>query len=72
MSYNHDEYRRFAKEAQAYADRAISDDDRASWLKVAAGSLGMLPRRAANKQETSDQAVDDQATGQTTFDKVRE
>jgi hypothetical protein len=65
MSHDHDEYRRHAKEAQNYADRAISDDDRASWLKVAAGWLGMLPRRAATKQETFDQAVHDQGTGQT-------
>jgi len=37
-----DEYRRHAKEAQQSARQAEDDDERAAWLQLANGWLGLL------------------------------
>jgi hypothetical protein len=58
------EYRQHAAEAQKMADRARNDDDRASWLRVAQGWLGLLRRRPQTDQEAFDRAVSEQGTGQ--------
>ena len=68
MTDRYDEYRRRANEAQAHADRAISDVDRASWLKVAEGWLGMIPGRHESAQEKFDNAAHAQGTGQSDSD----
>ena len=41
---DHDEFRRQAAEAQREADKAISDVDKAAWLKVAQGWLELIRR----------------------------
>ena len=40
-----DEYRRNAEHAQDMAERVSSAEDKASWLKVAAGWLSLLKQR---------------------------
>ena len=57
-------YRRQAKEAQAHADRAIRDEDRVAWLRLAQSWLALLPFRRATPQEAFDEAVLDQGTHQ--------
>ena len=42
-----EEYRQNAEHAQKMADRAAMDEDRKSWLRVAAGWWSLLPRRRA-------------------------
>jgi hypothetical protein len=53
-----DQYRKNAANAQACADTAISDIDRAAWLQVAEGWLRLLRRRPTEedgfKQEITD------------------
>lgn len=64
MDNKESEYRQHAAEAQKMADCARNDDDRASWLRVAQGWLGLLRKRPQTAQEGFDQAVSDQGTGQ--------
>jgi len=45
------QYQRNAKQAQREANRSRTDQERASWLKIAEGWLSMLPRRTANTAE---------------------
>jgi hypothetical protein len=52
------QYRRNAEQAQREADRSTTDQERASWLKIAEGWLSMLPRRTAN---TAEERFDDDA-----------
>lgn len=59
-----DECRRNAAEAQRQADRTISEADRASWLRVAQGWLGLLKKPPQTLEETFDKAVVDKGTGQ--------
>jgi hypothetical protein len=64
-----DEYRRNAAEAQSWADKAKSADDRAAWLGVVQGWLGLIrkPRRSAEK--SFDEQVKVRDTGQERSDK---
>jgi hypothetical protein len=56
---NDDEYRRNAAEAQRWADRAKSDLDRASWLRVAQGWLSLIRSRPQSAEEkTEEEAFD--------------
>jgi hypothetical protein len=59
-----DEYRRNAAEAQRQADRAISEIDRASWLRVAQGWLSLLKEPPQTLEKTFDELVADKSTGQ--------
>jgi hypothetical protein len=59
-----EEFRRNATEAQRQADLAHNDLDRASWLRVAQGWLGLLTKRPQTAQETFDQETSDKGTGQ--------
>jgi hypothetical protein len=59
-----DEYRRRAAEAQRQADRAIGEVDRASWLRIVQGWMSMVRSRPQTAQETFDQQVTDEGTGQ--------
>jgi hypothetical protein len=59
-----DEYRKRAAEAQRQADRTTSALDRESWLKIAQGWMSMLKKPKQTAQETFDQGVTDQGTGQ--------
>ena len=59
-----DEYRRRAAEAQRQADRATSEMDRASWLRIAQGWMSMVRSSPQTPQESFDQQVADEGTGQ--------
>jgi hypothetical protein len=61
---NEDEYRRNAAEAQSQADRALSDVNRAAWLRIAQGWLSMIRSRPQTAQEKFDQVVSEKGTGQ--------
>jgi hypothetical protein len=68
MAEKFDQYRRNAEEAQKWADRSTNDEDKARWLKLVEGWLGLTRVRPQSLQQTSaeqfDQAVDQQGTGQ--------
>jgi hypothetical protein len=55
-----DEYRRQAAEAQHWAEKTISDVDKAAWLRIAQGWLALIrrPNQSASdkfdKQEQTD------------------
>jgi hypothetical protein len=59
-----DEYLRNATEAQRHADQAISDIERASWLRVAEGWLSLLKKPLQTLEETSDEVLANKGTGQ--------
>jgi hypothetical protein len=59
-----DEYRSKALEATRQAERALSDADRASWLRIAQGWMSLIRSRRQTAQESFDQAVSDKGTGQ--------
>ena len=59
-----DEYGRNAAEAQRQADRAISEIDRASWLRVAQGWSSLLKKPPQTLEEFFDQTLADKGTGQ--------
>ena len=40
-----DRYRAKAEEAQKWADRAVSRDDKAKWLRLAEGWLSLIRKR---------------------------
>jgi hypothetical protein len=63
MSHD-DEYRRNAAEAQSWADKAKSDDDRAAWLRVAQGWLQLIRKQPQTAQESFDEQVATQDTHQ--------
>jgi hypothetical protein len=46
-----DEFRRYAAEAQKWADTAESDYDRAAWLGVVQGWLSLLRKRSRTEVE---------------------
>jgi hypothetical protein len=58
------EYRRQAAQAQAWADKAKTDQDRAAWLKVAEGWLGLLRKRPQTAEEQFEEVAHTQGTGQ--------
>lgn len=39
------DYRRYSREAEEQAGKAIREQDRASWLRIAQAWLSMIPRR---------------------------
>jgi hypothetical protein len=60
-----DEYRRNAKYAQDQADRTVNEKDKASWLRVAASWLGLIPKGQAEKDSDAfDAKLKDKGTGQ--------
>jgi hypothetical protein len=59
-----DEYRKNASEAQRQADRAISEYDRASWLRLVEGWLSLLKKRPLSARDSFDQEVSDKGSGQ--------
>jgi hypothetical protein len=63
-----DYYRKQASEAQQHADRAISDLDRASWLRIAQSWLGLI-RIKLTGQEEFDAETRERGTGQDVSDK---
>jgi hypothetical protein len=45
-----EEYLRNAKDAQEWADRAATEEDRRSWLKIAQGWLSLFTRWTAEQR----------------------
>lgn len=64
MSDDERYYRRQAKFAQLHADRAISDRDRANWLRIAQGWMGLTKRRHRSREDEFDDMAMDQGAGQ--------
>jgi hypothetical protein len=59
-----DEYRRNAAEAQEWADKAKTDSDRAAWLRVVQGWLGLLRKRPQSEEESFDDTIRARGTRQ--------
>lgn len=59
-----DEYRAQAADAQAMADRARSDVDRAAWLRIAQGWLGLIRKPLETAEEKFDAQARKDGTGQ--------
>lgn len=64
MTDDHDKYRKYADEAQSQADRALTEHDKASWLKIAQSWLAMLPMRKQTADEKFEADVQQRGTGQ--------
>ena len=58
------EFRRNAAEAQKRADRAKSDEDRASWLRIAQGWLSLISGRGQTEDEAFEERSRTAGTGQ--------
>ena len=58
------EYRRNAAEAQAWADKARTDQDRAAWLRVVQGWLGLIHKPRQTDQNRFDEQTKARGTGQ--------
>jgi hypothetical protein len=59
-----DYYRRQVADAQDHANRAIRDDDRASWLRIAQSWMALIKGRDRTAKEMFDDASKAQGTGQ--------
>ena len=59
-----DEYRRRSREAEDQAQRALREEDRASWLRIAQSWLGLIPGSARSAGETFDDQERDRGTHQ--------
>lgn len=57
-------YRQQAQDAQKQADRAISDQDRASWLRIALSWMALIKGRSRTAKETCDDTTEAQGTKQ--------
>jgi hypothetical protein len=68
MTGKEDKYRQYAEEAQALAEKAISERDKASWLKIAQSWLRLLPQRTPTAEERFEVDVRERGTGQDTSD----
>jgi len=68
MTGKEDKYRQYAEEAQALAEKAISERDKASWLKITQSWLRLLPQRTLTAEERFEVDVRERGTGQGTSD----
>lgn len=59
-----DEYRKQAAHAQAMADKAVSHEDKASWLQIAQGWLSMIRKPRQTELAKFDDNAKAQGTGQ--------
>ena len=59
-----DHYRQHAAEAQSWADKAKSDEDRAAWLRIAEGWLRPIRAKPPTEEETFEEAAKTQGTHQ--------
>ena len=58
MTEKDDEYRKQAADAQAMADKAFSDENRESWLRIAQSWLSLIKKpKWASSEETFEQEV---------------
>ena len=53
------EYRRYSEEAEKQAERALREEDRASWLRIAQSWLRLIPARRMSSQEAIDATRDE-------------
>jgi hypothetical protein len=63
MSSNDDEYQRQANDAQRMADNAFNDVNRAAWLRIAQGWLGLIKRPAQTAEQKFNDEMRDRSTG---------
>lgn len=63
-SYEDDEYRKQAGNAQLMADRAKSSYDRESWLRIAQGWMSLIRKPRGTVSERFDEQAQDQGIGQ--------
>lgn len=61
---NDDYYREQAKDAEEFADRALSPVDKASWLRIAQGWMGLVTRPLGTPSQHFDDEVKKRRTGQ--------
>jgi hypothetical protein len=59
-----DEYRRFAREALDLADHSKSNEDKATWLRIARKYLDLLPKRERTPAEQFEDHAKVRGTGQ--------
>ena len=59
-----DEFRRQAAEAQQWADRTVSENDRAAWLRIAQSWLGLVKKPLRTKTEAFNDRVEADGTKQ--------
>jgi allantoicase len=64
VSDQDEKYRRYAEEAQLQANKAISAQDKESWLKIARRWLEMLPKRTLTAEDQFNYKVRDLGSGQ--------
>jgi hypothetical protein len=64
MSNDERYYRQQVVDAQQHADRAISDMDRANWLRIAQSWMALIRGRQRSAEEAFDDSARDQGTGQ--------
>jgi hypothetical protein len=57
-------YRQQAEDAQKQADRAISDGDRANWLRIAQSWMALIKGHTQTAQEAFDDATEAKGTHQ--------
>jgi len=60
-----DEYRKLAADAQAMADRATSEEDKGSWLRIAHGWMSLVRKPQRTDLEKFDDNTKARGTGQT-------
>ena len=66
---NDERYRKSAAEAQAWADKARTEQDRAAWLRVAQGWLSLIRKRPNTAQEDFEEAAQQRGTHQDISDR---
>ncbi len=59
-----DYYREQAKDAEDFADRAISPVDKASWLRIAQGWMRLVARPLGTPSQYFDEETKKRGTGQ--------
>ena len=59
-----DEFRKRAAEAQDWADKAKSEEDRAAWLRVVHGWLSLIKNRPTTADESFEERSAAEGTGQ--------
>jgi hypothetical protein len=57
-------YRQQVQDAQKQADRSVSDQDRANWLRIAQSWMALIKGRSRTSKETFDDASEAQGTKQ--------
>jgi hypothetical protein len=57
-------YRQQVRDAQKQADRAITDHDRANWLRIAQSWMSLIKGRDQTAKETFDDAAESHGTKQ--------